>query len=48
MSTHTFDVIVILSKSVRRAGPKARTSKLNSTQGAIYGWWKVKNHLHAD
>lgn len=25
-------------------GPKI----FNLKQGAIYGWWKVKNHLHTD
>lgn len=29
-------------------GHKLDLKQLNLTQGAIYGWWKVNNHLHTD
>ena len=39
---------VYLSNRFVGLDQKSGSLKLNLTQGAIYGWWKVKHHLHTD
>ena len=49
-NTMRADTLHVLLKQIgsSRSGQKLDLFKLTLKQGAIYGWRKVKNHLHTD